>query len=175
MNKTDQSQKSHRTTGRRKFLSILSFALGGLAAAVVSVPVIGALLNPWLNKRPRVWRAVGTVEDFEEGNFQLAKYVNAEPQPWAGLTDRTAAWVRRDADRQFTAFSVNCTHLGCPVRWQASAELFMCPCHGGVYYQDGSVAAGPPPKGLVPYPTRVKDGKVEIETTAIPVTTTLRV
>jgi menaquinol-cytochrome c reductase iron-sulfur subunit len=24
------------------------------------------------------------------------------------------------------AFSINCTHLGCPVRWLPDANLFMC-------------------------------------------------
>jgi menaquinol-cytochrome c reductase iron-sulfur subunit len=38
----------------------------------------------------------------------------------------------------------------------------MCPCHGGVYYKDGSVAAGPPPRPLERYPVRVQDGQVEI-------------
>jgi menaquinol-cytochrome c reductase iron-sulfur subunit len=67
---------------------------------------------------------------------------------------------------------VNCTHLGCPVRWLADADLFMCPCHGGVYYQDGTVAAGPPPKPLIRYDVRTVSGQVEIKTMAIPITTT---
>ena len=168
----DQAQADKQQKSRRSFLAILSFALGGLAAAIVSIPVIGALLNPWLKKEPRVWRPIGSVDDFETGTFQLAQYADADPQSWAGVTARTAAWVRRDADTQFTAFAVNCTHLGCPVRWKASSELFLCPCHGGVYYKDGSVAAGPPPQGLVQYPIRVKNGTVEIETSPLPVTTT---
>jgi len=48
----------------------------------------------------------------------------------------------------FQVFNVNCTHLGCPVNWQAGAKLFLCPCHGGVYYSDGTVAGGPPPRPL---------------------------
>ena len=60
-----------------------------------------------------------------------------------GVTARTAAWLRRDSDASFTAFSVNCTHLGCPVRWFAEPKLFLCPCHGGVYNADGTVAGGP--------------------------------
>src|SRR3712207_8271662 len=40
------------------------------------------------------------------------------------------------------AFAVNCTHLGCPVRWIQDASLFLCPCHGGVFYSDGRVAGG---------------------------------
>ena len=45
----------------------------------------------------------------------------------------------------------------------------MCPCHGGVYYEDGSVAAGPPPHPLSRYPVRVTDGQVEIRTDPIPI------
>jgi menaquinol-cytochrome c reductase iron-sulfur subunit len=46
----------------------------------------------------------------------------------------------------------------------------MCPCHGGVYYKDGSVAAGPPPKSLVQYPVRINKNAIEIQTSAIPIT-----
>jgi menaquinol-cytochrome c reductase iron-sulfur subunit len=58
------------------------------------------------------------------------------------------------------------------VRWLADADLFMCPCHGGVYYSDGTVAAGPPPKPLIRYEVRMVNGQVEIKTMAIPITTT---
>ena len=81
----------------------------------------------------------------------------------------TAAWLRRLDSGGFVAFAVNCAHLGCPVRWLAKANLFMCPCHGGVYYADGSVAAGPPPHGLFQYPVRVHDGQVEILASAVPI------
>ena len=56
------------------------------------------------------------------------------------------------------------------MRWLPDAELFMCPCHGGVFYKDGAVASGPPPKALVTYPVRVRDGVVEILTSPLPIT-----
>jgi Rieske Fe-S protein len=49
---------------------------------------------------------------------------------------------------RFLVLAVNCAHLGCPVEWFQEAGLFMCPCHGGVYYSDGERASGPPPRGL---------------------------
>ena len=85
-------------------------------------------------------------------------------------------WMRLNsaAESEFIGFSVNCTHLGCPVRWLSDAGLFMCPCHGGVYYSDGTVAAGPPPKPLIRYDVRTANGQVQIKTMAIPITTTTR-
>src|SRR5260221_422665 len=82
--------------------------------------------------------------------------VFSDPAPltWTGVAANTAAWLRRDGQTDFVAFSVYCSHLGCPVDWLSDANLFLCPCHGGVYYKDGSVAAGPPPQPLTKYPVR---------------------
>ena len=85
-----------------------------------------------------------------------------------GLKRADVILRRVDADT-FIAFTINCTHLGCPVRWLAEADLFMCPCHGGVYYNDGTVAAGPPPAPLPRYQVRVLNGDVQILTAPIPI------
>ncbi len=71
-------------------------------------------------------------------------------------------WVRRIAGEKFQVFAINCTHLGCPVRWFQQSRLFMCPCHGGVFYEDGSHASGPPPRGLFVYEHKVEDGELKI-------------
>jgi menaquinol-cytochrome c reductase iron-sulfur subunit len=55
------------------------------------------------------------------------------------------------------------------VQWVPDGQLFLCPCHGGVYYRNGEVAAGPPPKALFRYNVRVNNGQVEIQTHAIPI------
>ena len=112
---------------------------------------------------------LGKVDAFEVGKTVNVTFVDPSPLPWAGVTAHTAAWLRRVNADTFIAFSINCTHLGCPVRWLAEANLFMCPCHGGVYYEDGTVAAGPPPLPLRRYPVRVKNGEVEIQTAPIPI------
>lgn len=153
---------------RRKFLARLSVVLGGLAALMVGVPVIGFIFTPLIRKVPQIWRSVGAADDFAIGATSEVSFLDSSPLPWAGVTAKTAAWVRRETKDSFTAYSVNCTHLGCPVRWLADADLFMCPCHGGVYYKDGRVAAGPPPKPLPRYPVRLRDGQVEILTSPIP-------
>jgi menaquinol-cytochrome c reductase iron-sulfur subunit len=162
--------ETNRLLNRRRFLARLSIALGGLAATIVGIPILGFLLSPFLKSAPETWRSVGALDQFEIGTTVQVSFLDASPLPWTGVTAKTAAWLRRNNKEDFTAFSVNCTHLGCPVRWLSDAGLFMCPCHGGVYDLDGAVAAGPPPKPLPTYPVRVRDGQVEIRTSPLPIT-----
>lgn len=156
---------------RRKFFTALSVVTGAAAAVGVAVPIGGFVVSPLFESTPEVWRKVGKVEEFQIGNIVEVSYKDASPLAWSGITANTAAWLHRKSDTEFQAFSVNCTHLGCPVRYLESAELFMCPCHGGVYYKNGDVAAGPPPKPLQQYNVRVYEGDVEIQTGPIPITT----
>lgn len=158
------------TISRRRFLERLSLGLGALGAAVLAIPSIGFILGPLLRKPPAVWRPVGKAEQFAIGTTVAVRFVDSSPLPWAGVTALTAAWLRRVDQDNFIAFAVNCSHLGCPVRWQGEANLFMCPCHGGVYYSDGSVAAGPPQRPLTRYRVRLLNGEVQIQTGPIPVT-----
>lgn len=155
---------------RRKFLIRLSLFASAIPAAIISVPVFSALLGPLLRRTEQKWRKVASLAEFPVGSTKLVKFINADPLPWAGVTAKSAAWLRRENEKEFTAFSANCTHLGCPVRWEDKAQMFMCPCHGGVYYKDGSVAAGPPPKGLVRYYVRINKNDVEIRTAPVPIT-----
>lgn len=154
---------------RRQFLSRMTIALGVIGGGAISVPGIGFVVAPLFSDAPLEWRPVGKVDAFKVGATVNVVFVDASPLPWAGVTANTAAWLRRTSEHEFIAFSVNCAHLGCPVRWLEKASLFMCPCHGGVYYEDGSVAAGPPPHPLSRYPVRVREGDVEIRTEPIPI------
>lgn len=159
-----------KNESRRSFLVKLSLGLAALPAAIIAIPVVSALLGPLLQQNKQKWRKVGSMADFPVGSTNLVKFINADPLPWAGTTAKSAAWLRRDSEKEFTAFAANCTHLGCPVRWEHKADLFMCPCHGGVYYKDGTVAAGPPPKPLVQYQVRINKNDIEILTAPVPIT-----
>ena len=157
---------------RRSFYARLCLGLSGVIGALITLPGLGFVLAPIFARTPPKWRSVGKVDDFKEGATVLVDFEDPSPEAWAGVTAKTAAWLRRVDDSEFIAFSINCRHLGCPVRWIDSANLFMCPCHGGVYYRDGDVAGGPPPEPLARYPVRVRKGEVEIQTTEVPLTTT---
>jgi len=56
-------------------------------------------------------------------------------------------------------FSNICSHMQCPVRWEPTLKLFLCPCHGGLYDLRGVNVGGPPPKPLPQWQHRVdRDG-----------------
>lgn len=154
---------------RRRFLTILSIGLSAFGAILVGIPIVGFLLSPFLRKVPERWRSVGAVDQFEIGKTVEVSFPDPSPLPWAGIAAKTGAWLRRENTDTFVAFSINCSHLGCPVRWLPDAELFLCPCHGGVYYRNGRRAAGPPPRGLARYPVRIQNGQVEIRTSPVPI------
>lgn len=155
---------------RRRFFERLSLSLASLGGLLLTVTGVGFVIAPLTRKVPRLWRSVGKVEDFEVGKTVNVTLKDSSPLPWAGVTANTAAWLRRVSETEFVAFSVNCSHLGCPVRWLPKANLFLCPCHGGVYYADGKVAAGPPPRSLTRYAVRIQNGEVQLETRPIPIT-----
>jgi menaquinol-cytochrome c reductase iron-sulfur subunit len=160
--------QKRQEAGRRQFLTRISIVLSSIGAALVAIPSIAFLLG--LRKTPQVWRTVGKLSDFKIGSTVNVSFQDSSPLSWSGVTAQTAAWLRRTSDQQFVAFSMNCTHLGCPVRWLSEANLFMCPCHGGVFYADGQVASGPPPKPLNQYPVRVDNDEVQILTSPVPIT-----
>ena len=140
---------------RRGVLFWIGVCLNGLVGALIAVPIIGYVFASWKRDQWQAWVDLvpGKIDDYPKGQTRLATYRNPAKfdVTWDGYTAETPCWVRRLDDGSFTVFAINCTHLGCPVRWFPESNLFMCPCHGGVYYADGEHAAGPPPRGLYTY------------------------
>lgn len=156
---------------RRSLLMKLGILFNALVAAALAVPVVQFLLSALLRGRGNSylsWVPLGPVKDFPAGETRLATFRNPNVMPTDGKTVDTACWVRRIEGEQFQVFAVNCAHLGCPVRWFPQSGLFMCPCHGGVYYRDGSRASGPPERGLFEYPYKVENGLVTIQAGEMP-------
>ena len=146
---------------RRAFLFKLSLLINGAVGAVLAVPVLGYLLGPAMKKSSSYnsWIRLGPLSDFPEGETRLVNYRNPVTTLWDGQTGDIPCWVRRVSGTTFQVFAINCAHLGCPVRWFAQSKLFLCPCHGGAYYADGSRASGPPERGLFEFEHMV-DGDV---------------
>lgn len=165
-----QSVDAPPSPARRRFLGRLGGGVAALAAVLAGVPLIGFLFSPVIREQRQAWRAVGEVERFPVGETVQVRFMDPEPLPWGGFAALSAAWLRREGADRFVAFSMYCTHTGCPVTWTPGADMFMCPCHGGTFHRDGSVAAGPPPRPLDRLPVRVRGGRVEVRTIGAPLT-----
>lgn len=156
---------------RREFLMKVCILFNGIVAALLAVPIIRYVLSPVAHERKQgfqSWLPLGELNQFPPGQTRLATYRNPVVNPWDGKTADIACWVRNVDGQTFQVFAINCAHLGCPVRWFPQSSLFMCPCHGGAYYQDGSRASGPPERGLFQYHYKLEDGKLFIKAGEMP-------
>lgn len=157
--------------GRRTFFGWLTYGLGAIATVLLAFPFVGYLLGA--RKREVKWVPLGPADKFPPQETRLVTFDNPIRQPWDGITANTGVYVRYQGksakpEEQFSVFAVNCAHLGCPVSWFPQSGLFMCPCHGGVYYANGERASGPPPRGLYHCVWRVHKGILEVQAPHFP-------
>ena len=158
------------TVTRRGLFTGGALAAGGIASAAFGLPALGFALGPVLgDQEPQRWQDVGPEADFrdpETGGLRpsyLPKVINVIGE--VGEAGKTTIYVRgeqKGSATEYIAVSTRCTHLGCPVRYVQASQRFICPCHGGVYDDQGKRTGGPPVRPLDRFETRVRAGRVEI-------------
>jgi Rieske Fe-S protein len=157
------------TVTRRRFMNLVTNGAGAVAAAAFTLPAVGFAIGPIFSREPFSWQTIGLTSDFTEDTYQTK---TVEIVQGIGEGGDSTAYVRKrnpsidtepeDKYNQYVALSSRCMHLGCPVRFVAAAERFICPCHGGVYDFRGMVAGGPPVRPLDRFYTRVVGNYVQI-------------
>jgi Rieske Fe-S protein len=159
------------TISRRRFMTAVVHGSGGVAAAAFTLPALGFAIGPIFSREPFSWQPIGPPADFTETTYTTKVITIVQGIGEAG---NSIAYVRQrdpaiDTEPEFAydhwiALSSRCMHLGCPVRYVAAAERFICPCHGGVYDFRGLVAGGPPVRPLDRFYTRLNTatGLVEL-------------
>jgi menaquinol-cytochrome c reductase iron-sulfur subunit len=143
--------------------------MGAIAATAVALPVLGLAVGPVFDRRRSNWQEVGRSGTSPRSTTSPAVITI---QPGVGEAGMSIAYVRRhdpavdgpvkDRYDHVIAVSSRCVHVGCPVRWVAASESFICPCHGGVYDFTGRRIGGPPPRPLDRFYTLVRAGRVFI-------------
>jgi menaquinol-cytochrome c reductase iron-sulfur subunit len=153
----------------RRSLSGLLVAAGSLfVAGVIGIPVLLTGLSPALQPRRReAWRPVGRLDDFAAGAMHRI-VVATEGNVWPRSLRQHAVFVWRRSETDLVVFSQNCTDLGCPLDYDPGSRCFFCPCHGGIFAQDGERLAGPPNGPMHRYAHRVQGEMIEIDVTSIP-------
>jgi menaquinol-cytochrome c reductase iron-sulfur subunit len=159
------------TVTRRNFMAAVTHGSGGIAAMAFTLPALGFALGPIFSRVPFNWQVIGPPSDFTESTYTTKVITIVQGIGEAGnsiayvrLRDPAIDTEPEDQYNHYVALSSRCMHLGCPVRFVAAAERFICPCHGGVYDFRGMVAGGPPVRPLDRFYTRLNKatGLVEI-------------
>jgi len=162
---------------RRSFVVRALAAIGGVLAAAVALPSAIFVTAPgwrartplrWLSLsvsptlRTNDWTTIGKLTDFEVGVPQYRILQREVVDGWVREKAPVGIHVVRETETDVAVMDPHCTHLGCPLSWSAGAERFLCPCHGGAFDATGQVVAGPPPRPMARYDTRIQDGEIQI-------------
>lgn len=137
---------SEMPAGRRSFVGFLigliwaaiTGTIGTLAARFVTAPTASSM-------SPRNWVEIEKFKDILDGRPTKRQVVVKQDSGWAHFSSARSVWIVRH-DRNVTVFSATCPHLGCTV--EASADGFVCPCHGSSWNANGEKRSGPTPRGL---------------------------
>jgi len=148
---------------RRGFLSVATWSIGGLISLMMGIPAIAYILGPALSKeKSQSWMRLGSINKVELGTPTLFKVSLTRQTGWLVEEDKIGVYVLSDNGRDFIAMSNICTHLGCRVRWIADQQIFLSPCHFGVFDREGKVISGPPPRPLDRYEVKIENDQLWI-------------
>jgi cytochrome b6-f complex iron-sulfur subunit len=121
-------------TDRRQFLRVI---LAGL-----SLTVLGCFAYPLVRfLSPSAGLGPGGTVSIDKNDVPVGSAKDLV------LNDLPIIVINRP-QKGYIALSRVCTHLGCLVEYQKSADTLLCPCHAGKFDLEGNVISGPPPQPL---------------------------
>ncbi len=124
-----------RKLTRREMLALT--AVGTMAAALS--PTRAAPVVSGLHAEPQPRVKVGTLAALRRGPLQFSYPGSSSPAQAVLLPGG-----------KVVAYSLLCTHMGCPVEYAAASQSFLCPCHQSIFSaaRSGAVLQGPAPRAL---------------------------
>ena len=129
-----------------KFLGLtsLAFLIGTCAAAARK-------LAKQFYRREGTSFAVAGIHEIPVGGHKLFRYP----------TENDPCILLRLSEDKFVAFDQRCTHLSCPVLFDAARKQLACPCHEGFFSaEDGRPLAGPPKRPLAQLSVTTENAQV---------------
>jgi cytochrome b6-f complex iron-sulfur subunit len=148
---TKKKEEKKNKISRKDFFKKVWIALGTLAGIEFLGISFNFLFHPAKNKTDSASSLVvaGNVNEFSPGTVTM----------FSGHK----FYLSRLKDGGFLALSLTCTHLGCSVGWDNSANHFICPCHSSTYTITGEVISPPAPRALDLLPVVIENGIVKVD------------
>jgi Rieske Fe-S protein len=139
---------------RREFTKFLG--LTSIAFLAGTIATAGRKAARRLFSRDAPAAAVAGVEEVPVGGYKLFRYP----------TENDPAILLRLSEDQYVAFDQRCTHLSCPVLFDAAKQQLVCPCHEGFFSaEDGRPLAGPPKRALPRLAVTTQDAQIWVRRT----------
>jgi len=147
---------------RRRFLSRVTNGIIGIIGAILGVIGGGAILSSTARKQDD-WTAASSLLDLPDNQPIPVTLTVSRLDGFREVIQRKTIFLVKTQDAEVVAIDSTCTHLGCLVAWDTGAQVFKCPCHGGVYDRTGAVKDGPPPMPLGKIATRIDGQRVLVQ------------
>ena len=129
----------------------IALTLGGVAAVTA--------VGPSREQEKQNWIPLAKLSDLPPGQVTtvLMKY-----QITSGIytQEASAPVMISRLGPEIICYKTACPHLGCTVRWDGRSDEFRCACHGGTFDRNADVIAGPPPRGLDRYPSKLESNQL---------------
>jgi len=151
---------SNHNHSRRSFLMLLPFGvIAGTCATLATAAY--RWLRPLPSATSDKWIDIAATSEIS-GSQPIEKKVMVEHTTgWATSLEKHSVYVLPAKNNQVV--SAICPHEGCEVAWRTDAKVFSCPCHDSNFAPDGACLSGPARRGLDPLPSRVQDGKFQVQ------------
>jgi Rieske Fe-S protein len=147
---------------RRRFISSITSGILGAIGGILGIIGGGAVLSSTV-RRQEDWLTASALLDLPDNEPTAVTLSTTRLDGYRETIQRKTIFLVKTGESDVAAFDATCTHLGCLVAWDAQAQAFKCPCHGGVFDRSGAVVEGPPPESLVKIPTRVDGNRVMVQ------------
>ena len=153
MKKEIEKNQPEPSTSRRSVLSIIWLGL-----AVAALFEFGWLVLTFF--RPQKLK----IEDENKAlEFQAGPVNQFKPNTVTAFP-RGHFYLACLEDGGFLALSRRCTHLGCTVPWDETAQQFICPCHSSVFDIKGEAIKTPASRPLDLFKLRIENNVVLVDT-----------
>jgi len=134
---------------RREFTKFLGMT--SLAFFIGTFATAGRKLVKKMFRKSTPGVAVVGINEIPVGGYKLFRYP----------TENDPCILLRLEDEKFVAFDQRCTHLSCPVIFDAAKKQLACPCHEGFFSaDDGRPLAGPPKRALARLTVTTQDAEI---------------
>lgn len=143
----------------RSAATVVASGLSAVAATLFGRAAVGASLDV----RPLRWVRAARLDELETDIPTPITLRVTRRDGYLEVVDQQVVFLTRSSAGSVRALSSRCAHLGCSVTFSREKEQFLCPCHNGQFNLDGSVAAGPPPRGLDALPVKVDRAHVVVQ------------